>query len=359
MERLTSGHEDLSVPQSSAALLLDPEPRIVDSIIHTAHAAGLQVDPVSITNIYVGLKSKPLSLLVGPAGTGKIAMVQVLAKTLLGDDPLRCQMMPGHSWWANQSLDTMRFTEAQNSWNSGKIIDLIQEANQPENAQRIYLACLTRISPAELNEFFSEVAYQLRHDEVMRVSSAHLTAPIPFPKNLFLVGTMDVSQFMWLDEDLLSRTSLLHWFPEPSPSTGQSPVDETLVFSEKTFLRSCLRDPQAAFHKFYTLLKNQRHALFPVFEAVRVMREHQAAVPDFVSHSAIVYIANSWSSKGTGLFCRETTANLNAALDQAITQTILLPFGDRLASSAALRKDLLSVFREQFPRSSAFVGRLG
>jgi len=166
----------------------DTEQKVVNHIIHLSDASSFHMNPQAVTNLYVGLKSKPLTILVGPNNTGKIASVQNLAIGLIGNDPLRFQMMVGHAWWANQCADIIKFTEAQTRWNSSKILELIQEANQPENAQRIYIACLTRISPAELNEFFSEVAFQLHHDQVKRVASIHLTEPIPFPSNMFLIG---------------------------------------------------------------------------------------------------------------------------------------------------------------------------
>jgi hypothetical protein len=73
----------------------------------------------------------------------------------------------------------------------------------------------------------------------------------------------------------------------------------------------------------------------------------------------MVYIANSWSSSGTGLFSRDTSTNLEIAQDLAIAQTFLLPIQDRLMDSAALRKNLQPIFGDRFPRSSALVGNIG
>ena len=53
----------------------DTEQEIVARLIETAGGAGLQVDPISIVNFYVTLKSKPLAILAGPAQSGKIALV--------------------------------------------------------------------------------------------------------------------------------------------------------------------------------------------------------------------------------------------------------------------------------------------
>ena len=314
--------------------------------------------PLAVTNLFVGLKSKPLTLVVGPKNTGKIAAVQNIANLLIGDDPFRFQTMVGHTWWADQTTNITQFTEAQTRWNSSKVIELINEAGQPDNSERIYFAFLTRISPAELNEFFSEVAFQLQHDQVMRVSSMHLTEPMPFPGNMFLVGTMDNSQFKWLDEDLVSKTSLIHWLPD-----GNNPSDLPLgqpddIHAEKTFLKSCLRNVQSAYQRLYSLLKSQKQAFLPLFQTINVLQKHKIFLPNSMIQSAMIYIANSWSTNGTGLFNQNDSKNLGIALDFAIAQTYLLPIEDRLMDSAALRKSLQTLFQGRFSQSNILITNL-
>lgn len=346
-------------PDITSSPHVDPEYEIINHIHRVAHSSGFQIDPLSITNLYVGLKSKPLVIIVGPSNTGKIESVLNLAKGLIGDDPVRCQMMAGHSWWANQHTDAVQYVEAQTRWNTGKIVELIQEANLPENALRIYIACLTRISPSEVNEFFSEVAFQLQHNELMRISSMHLPEPVHFPRNMFLMGTMDASQFKWLNEDLASNTSLILWNPIESKTVDLSTGNEPLINSEKTFLRSCLRNVQMAFQKLYLILKSQRQAFFPLVQTGRILKEHKILMTNSMIQSAMVYIANSWSANGTGLFSQDTSSNLDIALDLAIAQTFLLPIEDRLADSVVLRRNLLSIFRDRFPRCVNLVRNVG
>lgn len=314
---------------------------------------------LAVTNLLVGLKSKPLTLVVGPKNTGKIAAVQNVADLLIGDDPFRFQTMVGHTWWADQTTNVTQFTEAQTRWNSSKVFELIDEATRPNNSNQIYFAFLTRISPAELNEFFSEVAFQLRHDQIMRIASIHLTKPIPFPRNLFLVGTMDNSQFRWLDEDLFSKTSLIFWPPDVNdPSVSQSgQIDEINI--KQTFLKSCLRNVQFAYQKLYLLLKNQKQSLRPIFETIEVLQKNKIFLPNSMIQSAIIYIANSWSANGIGMFNKSDSINLAVALDFAITQNYLLPIEDRLMESAATRKHLLAMFSGRFPSSSNLLRSLG
>jgi hypothetical protein len=78
-----------------------------------------------------------------------------------------------------------------------KLLYVIEEASQPENAQQVFVVGLTHISPAELLSFFTEIAYQMPHNRIMRLGDAHLSTPVPFPPNLLLIGTMDTMDFNW------------------------------------------------------------------------------------------------------------------------------------------------------------------
>jgi hypothetical protein len=201
----------------------DAECEMVSRLIQEMETLGCPADPISITNVYVALKSKPLALLVGPSQSGKIALVSSLAQVLTDGDSLRGQILPGHAWWAGRSGRTAFFTEAQTRFNADRILALMEEAWRPENADRIFVVCLARISPAELLGFFSEVAFQLQHGEIMRLPSLHLSEPLPYPPNLRLLGTMDTACFKWPDEDLLSMTTVIPWGGEPSSVVALTP----------------------------------------------------------------------------------------------------------------------------------------
>lgn len=333
----------------------DLEGAVLRHLIQAAQDAGIHADRVAITNLFVSLKSNPLAILVGPTHTDKIAIIEQFVRTINGKDPLRFQIMAGHTWWANRSENVAQFTEAQTRWNTSKLIDLIQEAGLPENYRRLYFACMTRISPAELNEFFSGLAYQIQRGQIIHIGQTHLSEPVVFPPNMFLIATMDEEHFNGLDEDLIAQTSIIHWDPENTAIPY--PVFEipTRLNNETTFLESCLRKTQPAFQKLYHLLKNQHEAILPLFEVMNVLQKHKILLPHVIIHEAIVYLANSWSKRGTGLFSQATTSNLNIALDLTIIQLLLLPVNKMICDSARLRRHLNEILSGQFPRSTAFV----
>ena len=341
-------------------LRVDPEQEIVTRLIEATGEAGLQVDPISIVNFYVALKSKPLAILAGPAQSGKIALVESWAHILFGGDCLRCQMMIGHPCWAARSPNVALFTEAHTRLNASKILALIEEAWEPENADKVFQACLTCITPAELLGFFSEVAFQLSHGEIMRLPSIHLTEPIPYPPNLFLIGTMDTARFDWWNADLLSMTTVIQWpAVEANPATNDYRT-EAVTGGEAEFLRSCVRSKKLARRKLDQVLGWRLQPIQPL-RRVRELLEKSLIrrLPLPIMDEMMIYLANSWSQAGVGLFDLQIRRNAMIALDLAIAQTLLPHLGEALSQSAALVERLGELLCGQFPHSEAFLTSLG
>ncbi|HLF28973.1 MAG TPA: hypothetical protein VJG32_21815 [Anaerolineae bacterium] len=331
---------------------------VVACLIRTAAEAGVRADPISIINFYVALKSTPLVILTGLAQSGKIALVQSVSRVLSGGDPLCCQMMIGHARWASQTRHVALFAEAQTRLNADKIFALIDEAWQPENTERVFIACLTRIGQAELAGFFSEVAFQLRHGQIMRLPSAHLTEPIPYPPNLFLIGTLDDFQPVEFDADLLLQTTVIRW-----PALEIGPAADTrrsaaVPHGENAFLSACIRSAAAARLKLYRLLCGRTQAIGSLLQVEDVLKQHAVELPAVARHKAVVYLANAWSKDGIGLFDPAPRSNLAIATDLTMAQTVLPFVGEAIRHSTALRSELIAALNGRFPRAVAYLKSL-
>jgi len=338
--------------QTSLVAEPDHELEFVACLLETAHESGLCINEAALVNFYVALKSKPLVILTGPGGSGKIAAVKCLARILMGDCA-RCQLMAGHPWTFERSENLAMFSEVHTRYTTEKLLWLIEEAWLPENMQRVFIACLTRISPAEVLSFFTEVAAQLRHDQLMRLGDVHFPEPIPFPPNLFLIGTMDRLHFDWWDHDLLSMTTVVQW-----PIVGTlAPVSQNGSAPpwEGEFLRSCVRHKQAVYHKVYSILRQQKQPLLPLLQIEALLKARAMPDVDWLIDETMLYLANSWSRLGNGLFDPSNRRNLDIALDLAIAQILLPHVEDRMRENVALREQLLTAISGQFPRSAGFV----
>lgn len=340
----------------------DYEIQLLAKLSEQASQVGISFDRTNITNFYVALKTKPLAILTGPEQSGKIALVQCLAQSLMGTDyssreaRLQCQVMVGHPWSFGKSENLALFTEAQMRCNTEKLLGMIEDAWRPQNAHRVFIACITRISPSELLSFFTEVSFQLRHRQLMRLGDVHFSEPIPFPPNLFLIGTMDTGRFDWWDSDLLANTIVIQIAKMTRPPCKFQ--NHSAISEEQVFLHSSIRSRQAAYFKIHSVLRRQREPLKPLMQIEALLREEIGSFLYRLIDETIIYLANSWSRLGNGLYAPSTTDNLAIALDMAFSQILLPGIVDTIRHIDDLRKQLNSVLAGQFPRSNAFISLL-
>jgi hypothetical protein len=331
----------------------DYEIQLLARLFEQASQVGICYDRTAIANFYVALKSKPLAILTGPAQSGKIALVQCLAHTLMGGDCQQCQVMVGHPWSFGIRGNLTLFIEAQMRCNTEKLLGLIEEAWRPGNAHRVYIACITRISPAELLSFFTEVSYQLKHGQLMRFGDVHFSEPLAFPRNLFLIGTMDTVHFDWWDRDLLANTIVIQTTKmtlPPCKFQKHSPIS-----AEQEFLHSRIRSRLAVYSKIHAILGLQRQPLKLLIDVETLLREEVGSFMYWLLDETLVYLANSWSRLGNGLFAPSTSDNLAISLDLAFSQILLPGVVDTIRRVEVLREQLHSILAGQFPRSNAFI----
>jgi hypothetical protein len=347
-----------SMFQSNHPLQADYEIEVVNNLVQVLNEAGVCQDRIMAVNLYVALKSKPLVLLVGPALSGKVAIIECLSRFLMGGECFQCQIMLGHAWNAEKSGNVALFIEAQTRLNTEKLLALIEEASRPENAQRIFTANLVQISPAELLSFFTDIAIQLQKAKISHIGDTNLKPPIPWPPNLFMSGTMDTTRFNWWDDHLLSKATIIHW-----PKHGTDPIScrsprDTAPGYESRFLQSCIRNEREAYRRVHSIFKSQHQPLQPLFAVESILNKYNVFLPRSTVDEAIIYFANAWSRQGVGLFDRSITQNLAIALDLVIAQTLLPRVAESLLHSEEIRMEEFDVLEGHFSLSAGFLRSL-
>ena len=333
----------------------DHEAVFIASLHEAMLENGVSVGQDEIANFYVALKSKPLAILAGPAQSGKKALVHGLAQSLSEQESLHIQMITGHPWWADSCVDVANYTKLHTRFTTEKVLAVIEEASQPENHQQVFIACLTRISPAELLSFFTEVAFQLQNGQIMRLGDTHLSEPIPFPSNLRIIGTMDTPSFDLWDNDLLLSTTVIQW---PQANILPSPMfNRGILLDEREFLQSSIRGRDAAYRKVCPVLKNQRHPLYPLVQVEAILKRYISSL-GFAIDDVMIYLANSWSRLGNGLFHPSPDRNLTIALDLAIAQILLPRAAYEIRNHGTLRNRLKICLADRCLHSTAFLTAL-
>lgn len=331
----------------------DTEVEFVAGLVRSASNAGVQADRASLVDFYVPVKSQPLAVLIGAHNTGKIALVEALANALTDGDPMRRQSMIGHAWWAAGSGNVTLFTEAQWRFNAEKILSLIEEARRPTNAHRVHIACLLRISPAELTELLTPLAAQLRRTGPVYYPTSGLTEPVLIPANFLLIGTMDTATPDWLlgnhgPTPVILRRSETR--PEPS---SPSPVVDIGPSEEFNFRQVCIRDEHTACQRLRQILGRDTRPLRPLLQIEALLQHSGVRVGRSEYSQAVVYLANAWSADGAGLFERGAHPNMRAAMDIAIERILLSYAGGISRGPADLSQALRKVVADDYTRAAS------
>lgn len=188
---------------------LDPEVDLIRRLVDMVAKGDSHADQTAAVNLYVTLKSKHLIILTGDSQSDNSILVRALARVLLGDNHLQSQALMGHQWWVGAHGASGTLTTIHARFVTEKILAAMDEASQPEHSDRIYIVCLSQISPAELSSCFVEVTYQLSHGEVMRIGDVHFSKPLRYPDNIWLISTIDESHVIPLDENLMSEAVII------------------------------------------------------------------------------------------------------------------------------------------------------
>ncbi|GAB4577375.1 MAG: hypothetical protein Fur0022_01060 [Anaerolineales bacterium] len=314
----------------------------------------MNTNPVSATNFYVSLKSKPLILLVGPdKNRSKETFVEQVAASWV-ETPTQFQRMAGHAWWAAGSAAVCQWSTLQAQFNAEKFFAVVEEACQPENQGRAFFLCLEDLSPAELLAYFSSRSFQAVPGE--RLLDPGLADPIPYPPNLFVIGTMNAARFPGYDGDLLQHTTVIH-APELElmPSNGASHPVRWLE-DPKTLLHGRVRDEDTACTRLRYLPGWQTRAMRPALEIAGVMLKQGCSLPTRqMAADVLIYLSNAWSAQSKGLFACTFPFNLEMALDYAILQYIFPHAWEEISRSPRLRQQLLQALDGHFPRCQAWL----
>jgi YHS domain-containing protein len=331
------------------------EKELVERLCEVVLRSGSLTDPLEIVNFYVSIKSKPLVLLKGLVENGKLDFLRLFAEFIIGESNHQCQMMVGHPYWASGSENVAMFTEAQARYITEKVICLIEEAWQPENRWKVYVACLARVSPAEIESFFAPTAFQLGHGQIIRLPYAHFTNPIPFPSNLFVVGTMDTDWYPTFDGDLLSKTAIIDWSGNPKQYYELCNIGSHTQTYEKLFLLSSIRSEYAARSKLRRILGWGLEGLKPLRLIEDAFESYGYNLSPKVRGQVLTYLANAWSKEGGGLFADSHQKNLLISLDLAISQYLLPHHVGLLQENHRLYGGLSQELGNQYPRSWAYL----
>lgn len=329
------------------------EQRAIATILDLVGQAGVQASPLDVVTFFVALKAKPLVILVGPGGKGKVSLVRNTARALAGGDDFRYQEMVGHAWW---SSGCTMLAQAQARFNVEKVLAFAEETLLCRDSGRLRLACLAHISGAELTMIFAELAPQIRRGWLRKLGGNLLPRRAAFPPNLTLVGTLDDPPVHGWDLDLFPQACIVPWSPLPSPLIARAYAGDGANPQGLPLRGVSVRTAHAANRKLRRIEDYRPEALKPLFELARLLEASHMPAPSRIIGETMIFVANAWSFDGVGLFDRDSEHNLMLALDAALASSILPPIAPLLEACSAASRRSLRANLAYFPRALAVSG---
>ena len=280
-------------------------------------AGGAPKAMPELVELHIALKSKPMAILYGPPDSGKLGAARTLAQRLAGSGALCLQEMVGHAWWASRSESVAMFTEAQDRFNHDKILALIEEAAEDQAAGRLYVALLSRISPAEWNDM-AALAVQVRRGYIVRAPDDRPPRRLTISRRILFIATADsLAPAPW-DSNLLRTTSILPWTGPIVQGTALSAQEVWPATEAETFLETSVRAPRPALRRLRGLPGWRDEMLRPLLGMGTAMDLQDVPDGNRAASEALVYLANAWTRDGIGLFAPSFEENLRLALRLAV-----------------------------------------
>ncbi len=120
--------------------------------------------------LIAALLSRQHLILSGPAGMGKRRLAYALALAIVDGRKSHVSLLQGHPWWASKTNDVAYFVNLQTrftEWRLAYFMESVLLSQQPssqvqaESGTGDYVVCVQRMSPAEIDFYFSVVSQSL------------------------------------------------------------------------------------------------------------------------------------------------------------------------------------------------------
>ena len=327
--KLTRARFSRTLPFTSGAhpSRLGPEQLLVNRLVADL---GRFYPRTLLVNYYVSLKTNPLVVLAGPQGTGKNALVEGVARAVLGGQSHQFVVI-GSSSWAMRTSQSDYYQGLHERFGIMSLAETLQEAAAPGSAGKSYLVFLKGLHPDELKTF---ALLNLSPDGVKRLALPGLPLheqPI-VPPNVFITATLHAQHGdPGLHHDVLREVGLIELtvprqFPATAPVVPPPPVG-----FQRLLQTARVASFDEALDRLGMVLGHDVVETLRPSPALDRALWHEGQIVNRVQHEAILtFVANSFDHDGRGLFePNDPLHNAQMAYDAQVAQRVLWQMPDR------------------------------
>jgi hypothetical protein len=291
---------------------------------------GSEVIPQTLlVDFYVALKAYPYVILTGPENTGKVAFIEQVAAALGCHDESQYALIPAASLWIGRTGKGGFYRTLNDQFSTWRLIELLQEANAPENSGKLFLVCFNHLRLNELDYYFDAlVTTHANGQRQLRVPGFPVEQQPLIPANVLLTATLDLEPFDRLPRNTtLSHGAFVPFEPRtPYASPGVAPLAP--VGYQRMLLANKLTSHADAYQKVVRAIGvHGLLQLYPDRSTAQLLHQNRQLLSESLLTHAIWYVAHSFTADGTGLFDRfDRQRNAQLAFNMFFRQSLHCSF---------------------------------
>lgn len=195
---------------------LNTMPFQIDVINEAIKASGLIFNPKFVERYVCSLLTKPFVILSGLTGSGKTQLAMAFPK-LICKDSSQYKLIPVGADWTNRE----QLQGYPNALRPGEYVmpdngalQLILEASKPENQDKPYFLVLDEMNMSYVERYFADFLSAMESGEAIPLWSGNdkVPATITLPKNLFIIGTINVDETTYMfSPKVLDRANVIEF----------------------------------------------------------------------------------------------------------------------------------------------------
>ncbi len=195
----------------------------IKAIINYISETGLVYSDSLIKRFAFSLLTKPFVILSGLAGSGKTQLALAFASALVEDrEKQLCVVSVGADWTNREPLLGFPNALQQDQYvkpESG-VLDLLIEANRTENAEKPFFLILDEMNMSYVERYFADFLSAMESNESISLwkgsaevkTDGHVPQKIAFPRNLFIIGTINVDETTYMfSPKVLDRANVIEF----------------------------------------------------------------------------------------------------------------------------------------------------